>query len=89
MLLQLVVLVKVALLVVLYSLQVVLGVLNYLLDVLSEMSCIRFITLGTHNDINRQPNLFLIYRFKWRAANALCWSRVDSKLNIVQQVTPL
>ena len=56
-----VMLVKVALLVVLFFLQVVLGVLNYLLDVLSEVRCIRHPTLVTHNDINRQPNLLPIY----------------------------
>ena len=64
MLLQPVMLVKVALLVVLCSLQVVLFVLNYLLDVLSEVSCIRHLTLGTHNYINRQLNLFPIYHLK-------------------------
>ena len=74
MLLQPVMLVKVALLVVLCFFQVVLGVLDDLLDVLSEVNCIRHFTLGTHNNINRQPNLFLIYHFKWRAANALCHS---------------
>ena len=46
-------LVKVALVVVLCSPQVVLGVLNYFLNVLSEVSCIRHFALGTHNDINR------------------------------------
>ena len=55
---------KVAILVVLCSFQVVFGVLNYLLDVLSEVSCIRPITLGTHNDINRQPDLVPIYHLK-------------------------
>ena len=53
-------LIKVALLVVLCSVQVVLGILNYLLDVLSEVSCIRHSNLGTYNDINRQLNLFPI-----------------------------
>ena len=57
-------LVKVALLVVLCFLQVGFSVLNYLLDVLREVSCIRHLTLGTHNDINRQPNLFPMYYFK-------------------------
>ena len=71
MLLYLVILVKVVLPVVLCFLQVVLGVLNYLLDVLSEVSCIRHPTLVTHNDINQQPNLFPIYQFKWKAACAL------------------
>ena len=65
-------LVKVALLVVLCFLQVVCGVLDYLLDMLSEVSCIRHPTLVTHNDINRQPNLFPIYQLKWRATSALC-----------------
>ena len=64
MLLQPVMLVKIALLVVLCSLQVVLGVLNYLLDMLSEVSCIRHLTLGSHNNINRQLNLFPIYHLK-------------------------
>ena len=72
MLLQPVMLVKVALLVVLCSLQVVFGVLDYLLDVLSEVSCIRHPTLVTHNDINRQPNLFPIHQLKWRVTSALC-----------------
>ena len=57
-------LVKVALLVVLCFFQVVLGVLDYLLDMLSEVSCIRHPTLVTHNDINRQPNLFPIHQLK-------------------------
>ena len=57
-------LVKVALLVLLCSCQVVFGVLNYLLDVLIEVSCIRHLTLGTHNDINRHLNLFPIYHLK-------------------------
>ena len=74
MLLQPVMLIKVALLVVLCSLQVVFGVLNYLLDVLSEVNYIRHLTLGTQNDINRQPNLLSIYHFKWRVANAFCYS---------------
>ena len=64
MLLQPVMLVKIALLVVLCSLQVVLGNLNYLLDVLSEVSCISHLTLGTHNYINRQLNLFPIHHLK-------------------------
>ena len=64
-------LVKVALLVVLCSHQVVLGVLNNLLDVLSEVSCIRHPTLATHNDINQKPNLFPIHQLKWRVACAL------------------
>ena len=64
MLLKPVMLVKVALLVVLCFLQVILGFLNYLLDVLSEVSCIRHLTLGTHNDINRQLNLFPIQHLK-------------------------
>ena len=72
MFLQPVMLVKIALLVALFSLQVVFGILKYLIDGLSEVSCIRPITLGTHNNINRQPNLFPIYHLKWRAANALC-----------------
>ena len=57
-------LVKEALLVVLCSLQVILSVLNYLLDVLSEVGCIRHLTLGIHNDINWQPNLFPIHHLK-------------------------
>ena len=64
--------VKVVLLVVLCSFQLILSILNYSLDVLSEVSCLRHLTLGTHNYINRQPNLLPIYHFKWRAANALC-----------------
>ena len=64
MLLQPVMLVKVALLVVLCSLKVVFGVLNYSLDVLSEVCCIRYLTLVTHNDINRQPKLFPIHQLK-------------------------
>ena len=72
MLLQPTILVKVVLLVVLCSPQVILGVLNYLLDVLSEVGCIRHVTLGTHNDIDRQPNLFPIHNLKWRVASALC-----------------
>ena len=64
MLLQLMMLVKIALLVVLCSFQVVFGILDYLLDVLSEVSCIRHPTLVTHNDINRQPNLFPIHHLK-------------------------
>ena len=67
-------LIKVAFVVVLCSFQVILAVLNYLLDVLSEVSCIRPITLGTHNDINRQPNLFPMHNLEWRVANALCHS---------------
>ena len=71
MLLQPVMLVKVALLVVLCSLQVVLGILDYLLDMLGEVSCIRHPIIVTHNDINRQPNLFPMHQLKWRAAYAL------------------
>ena len=52
------ILVKLAFLVVLCSLQVIFGVLKYSLDVLSKVSCIRHLTLVTQNDINRQPNLF-------------------------------
>ena len=74
MLLQPMMLVKVALMEVLCSLQVILGVLNYSLDVLGEVSCIRHLTLATHNDIDRQPNLFPIYQLKWRAVSALCHS---------------
>ena len=64
MLLQSVVLIKVAFLVVLCFLQLLLGILNYSLDVLSEVSCIRHLTLVTYNDINRQPNLFPIHQLK-------------------------
>ena len=67
-------LVKIALLVVLCFCQVVLSVLDDLLDVLSKVNFIRHLTLGTHNGINRQPNLFPIYHFKWRVAIALCHS---------------
>ena len=74
MLLQPVIFVKVVLLVVLCSFQVVLGILNYLLDVLSEVDCIRHPNLVTHNDINRQPNLFPIHHLKWRVTSALCHS---------------
>ena len=83
-----IILVKVEFLVVLCFLQVVFGVLNDLLDVLSEVSCIRHSTLVTYNDINRQTNLFQIHQFKWRATNALCHCRVDGKLNITQKITP-
>ena len=62
MLLDPVMLVKVALLVVLCFPQVVLGVLNYLLGVLSEVSCIRHLTRVIQNDINSQPNLFPIHQ---------------------------
>ena len=72
MLLHPVMFVKVELLVVLRSPQVVLSVLNYLLDVLNEVSCIRHLTLVTHNDINKQPNLFPIHQLKGRATSALC-----------------
>ena len=72
MLLQSVVIVKVEFLVVLCFLQVVLGILEYLLDVLSETRYIRHPTLGTHNSINMQPNLFPINHLKWRVTNALC-----------------
>ena len=64
MLLKPVMLVKVALLVVLYSLQVVLGILDDSLDMLSKVNCIRDLNLTTHNDINRQSNLFPIWQFK-------------------------
>ena len=66
-------LVKVALLVVLCS-QVILGILNYSLDMLSEMSCIKHLALVTHNDINRQPNLFPIHQLKCRVTCTLCHS---------------
>ena len=46
-------LVKVVLLVVLCSLQVVFGVLNYLLDVLSEVSHIRNLALSSYKNIKR------------------------------------
>ena len=72
MLLKSVVFIKVVLLVVLCFLQVVIGILDYLMDVLSKMSYIRHPTLGTHNSINRQPNLFPINHLKPRATNALC-----------------
>ena len=74
MLLDPVILIKVVFLVVLFFLQVVLGVLNYLLDVLSEVSCIRHLTLGIQNDINRQTDLLPIYYLKWIATSALCHS---------------
>ena len=74
MLLQPMMLIKVALPVVLCSLQVVLGILNYLLDMLCEVSCIRYLILGTQDNINRQPNLFPIYHLKWRVDSALCHS---------------
>ena len=72
MLLQPVVLIKVAVLVVLCSLQVVLGILDDLLDVLTEVNCIIHLTLVTQNDINRQPIMFRIYQLKWRAISAFC-----------------
>ena len=56
--------VKEALLVVLCIFQVFLAIPNYLLDVLSEMSYIRYPTLGTHNSINKKPNLFPISHLK-------------------------
>ena len=74
MLLQPVMFIKVALLIVLCSLQVVLGVLNNLLDVLSEVNCIRNPTLVTHNDINKQHNLFPMHHFKWIVTSSLCHS---------------
>ena len=49
----------------------VLSVLNYLLDVLSKVSCIRHLTLGTQNNIDRQLNLFLIYHLELRVAYTL------------------
>ena len=51
--LQLVVLIKVALLVLLGSLKMILGILDKLLDVLCKVSCIRYPTLLSHNCINR------------------------------------
>ena len=57
-------LVKVSLLVVLHFFSSDFDVLDYLLDMLSEVSCIRHPTLVTHNDINRQPNLFPINQLK-------------------------
>ena len=81
-------LLKVALLVVLCSLQVVINILDDLLDVLCEINCIRHPTLVTNNDINRQPSLFLIHQLKWRVICALSHSRVDSKFNMIQQTTP-
>ena len=56
--------VKVALLIVLFSLQVVFGILNNLLDVLSKVNCIRYFPLVAHNDIKWQPNLFPIHQLK-------------------------
>ena len=53
MLLLPVIFIEVALLVVLCSLQVVLGIPNCLLDVLSEVNCSSHPTLVTHNYINR------------------------------------
>ena len=64
-------LVEVALLVVLCFLQVVFGIRDNLLDVLSEVNCIRHPTLVTHNNINRQSNLLSINQIKWRVACAL------------------
>ena len=61
MLLQPMMLVKITLLVIICSPQVVLGTIDDLLDVLSEVNCIRHLTLGTYNNINRQPNLFPIH----------------------------
>ena len=72
MLQQPVILVKVALLVVLCSVQVVFGILDDLLDVLSEVNYIRHLTLVTHNNINRQPDLFPIHQLEWRATSAFC-----------------
>ena len=74
MLLQLVMLVKIALLVVLCSLQVILGVLTNLLDVLSKVNCIRHLPMVAHNDINQKSILFHTQQFKWRAAYALSYS---------------
>ena len=53
MLLQLVVLVKVALLILLGSLEMILGFLDKLLDVLYKVSSSRHPTLISHNGINR------------------------------------
>ena len=53
MFLKLVVLVKVALLILLGSLEVILGILDKLLDVLYKASSSRHPTLISHNSINR------------------------------------
>ena len=74
MLLHPMMLIKIALPLVLCPLKVVFGVLNYSLDVLSKVSCIRHPTLITYNDINQQPNLLPIYQLKWRLACALSHS---------------
>ena len=89
MLLQPVMLVKVVLLVVLCSLKVVLGILNNLLDMLSEVNYIRHLPLIAQNDINWQFNLLPIRQLKWRATCALSHSRVDGKFNKIQQTTSL
>ena len=39
-----------------------------------RVNCIRHLTLGTHNNINRKLNLFPIYHLKWRTASAFCHS---------------
>ena len=65
MFLQLVVLVVVALLVLLGFLEMILGILDKLLDVLYKVSSSRHPTLVSHNSINRQPNLFPIHKLKW------------------------
>ena len=57
-------LIKVALLVVLCSLQAVFSILNHSLDVLSEVSRIRHLTLSFHINTNRQSNLFPIHQLK-------------------------
>ena len=64
MLIQLVVLVKVALLVLLGSLEMIFGILDKLLDVLYKVSSSRHPTLISHNSISRLSNLFPIPKLK-------------------------
>ena len=82
------ILVEVELMVVLCSLQVVLGILDDLLDVLHEVNCISHPNLATQNNINWQPNLFPIHQLKWRVTCALSRSRVDGKFHMIQKTTP-
>ena len=65
MFLEMVVLVKVALLVLLGSLEMIFGILDKLLDVLYKVSSSRHPTLISHNSINRQTNLSPIHKLKW------------------------
>ena len=65
MFLQSVVLVEVALLVFLGSLEIILGLLDKLLDVLFKVKSSRSPILTSHNSINRSSDLFPIHKLKW------------------------